>query len=130
MGRRRGLRDSTCFPQAVSVLLPLILGLCSHTAWSLSTPLGLAPISYSLCTETYSSGQVGSPPFDVILGSDIMQVCVCVCVCVCVLRTSSSLSHVLIQNRHVLVEQEGGDIVGDYKTLADTVGALSGPTSE
>lgn len=37
-------------------------------------------------------------PFDVIVGSDIMQ--------------------------------EGGDIVGEYKTLADTIAALSGPKTE
>lgn len=37
-------------------------------------------------------------PYDVIVGSDIMQ--------------------------------EGGDIVGDYKTLADTIAALSGPKTE
>lgn len=41
---------------------------------------------------------VGELPYDVIVGSDIMQ--------------------------------EGGDIVGNYKTLADTVAALSGPKSE
>ena len=41
---------------------------------------------------------VGALPFDVIVGSDIMQ--------------------------------EGGDIVGDYKTLADTVAAMSGPKSK
>lgn len=46
--------------------------------------------------EDYES--VAPLPFDVILGSDILQ--------------------------------ESGDIVGNYKTLADTVGALSGPTSE
>ena len=46
--------------------------------------------------DEYTS--VGSLPFDVIVGSDILQ--------------------------------EGGDIVGNYKTLADTVAAMSGPKSK